>query len=408
MSKHIVIVGAGVVGILSAHFLLEQGYKVTVVERHERVCSEASAANASCMHNLYIHPKGEPHIFGQLPSILFGLEPMLKIRKLYRPSHLVWAMNLLWQSLPTNSEKNQQSLNVLSLVSNKLHQENKIKYCNNYDYNDSSKILIYENSKALSYNRRKYDSYQTEKNQIDLLSSDELIEKEPVLQHNADKIAGAIEVHTDHFADCEKFTLSLAENLLKNYPDHFVIRLSSNVTNFNTSKHTVRAIEINNEEELSADIFVLASGIGSKKLAKKLGVRVPIIPVKGYTVCVPYKDQEVKLSRNITYTSRFMVIAPYNDRVRLSSGFFIGEDDYEIRKDRVKVLRDNAKYILPDLEFDNEIVHMGHRACMSNSLPLTKLLKGYDNVILNAGHGMYGWSLAHVCGEKMHQIAEKI
>lgn len=406
--KHIVIAGAGVIGVVSAYFLLKQGYKVTIIDRHESAANEASGANASCLHNRYIHPKGEPTLFSSIPMILAGQHPMLKFRHLHRPAHLSWAAQLLWQSLPMNADKNQLSLNELASISNKLREESLISNSFNCDLKDSSKLLIYEDADAYAYNKKKFLKYIGVDEALEFYDVDRLIEKEPCLSHRKSSIAGAIAVHSDNYADCQLYTRGLLDRLQSEYDQAFDVRFSGSISSFKTNKNAVNAAILEDGSEVIGDIFILAGGIGTKDMARKLGVSIPLMPAKGYTISVPYIESARRLNRNITYFSKLTVFAPYDDRIRVSSGFFIGEDDYTIHEDRLKVLRDNARYVLPDLNFDNETVYMGHRPCVPNSLPINKVLKGYDNVILNTGHGMFGWSLAHYSGQKMVEITDKM
>ena len=406
---HVVIIGAGVVGVVNAYYLLRAGHEVTIIDKNEQSALGASGANVSCLHNAYIHPKGEPSLYAKLPSILAGQKPLLAFRDLYKPFHVKWGSGLLFESLPTRTLKNQKTLEDMAAQSYVLRQQMKDELYVECDYQRSGKLIVFENTKDLDATFDYYSRAEQETGggKIQKLDRDALFEKEPALVSRENYAVGAVHFPNDDLADCQKYTQSLTSHMSRTYGDQFRFITNTQITGFKGNEKKVLAVTTSNDDghrEIQGDHFILAAGFKTKELAAKLGVNIPIIPAKGYTICVPYARGTDTLKSSVTYEARNLVLSPYEDRIRISSGFFIGEDNDDIKEDKIELIKTYAREILPDLDFFGMKIYMGHRPCLTSSIPQIKSISKYSNAYVNSGHGMYGWSLAHYSAKTMTDL----
>ena len=117
--------------------------------------------------------------------------------------------------------------------------------------------------------------------QIEVLGRDELIRREPALSHAGSKIAGGVFSPTDQTGDCCAFTRRLAEWCETHAPVSF--RYETTITGLETEGRMIKSV-LTDKGPIGADAYVLAMGCDSPWVAEKLGVFLPIYPVKGYSV----------------------------------------------------------------------------------------------------------------------------
>jgi len=67
-TPHAVVIGAGLIGISTAYYLRDNGYRVTVLERHPRSAWGTSFANAGVLCPSSTAPRARPGLLAGLMS----------------------------------------------------------------------------------------------------------------------------------------------------------------------------------------------------------------------------------------------------------------------------------------------------------------------------------------------------
>lgn len=227
---------------------------------------------------------------------------------------------------------------------------------------------------------------------LEAVDSDRAAEIDPALQPVKEKIAGAIYCPTDESGDTRKFTTGLAS----------VCRQAGVEFAFDTA---IRRIEaegdritklVTDKGDLAADVYVMCLGSYSPILARPLGVRLPIYPVKGYSVTVPIRDAARAPAMGGVDEDNLVAYARFGDRLRLTAtADFAGYDTAHAPKDFRSMLR-TARDLFPDAaDYDRPDYWAGLRPMTPEGTPIFGL-GPHTNLFYNTGHGHMGWTMA--CG----------
>jgi len=212
----------------------------------------------------------------------------------------------------------------------------------------------------------------------------------------SEELAGGIFTPSEQVADCRKFCVALA-TWLQEQPNARLI-LRTVIKSLVLSKGRLVAVRTSNGE-ISADLFILCLASDSVQFARECGLRLPIYPMKGYSITVKSKPAAPELRHSITDFSNKIVCAPLIDNgihtVRVAGmADFVGYDR-RVDRSRVSSLQQSVEELL-NIESDGDVQPWaGLRPATPNGRPLIGWCS-IENLLLNTGHGGLGWTLA--CG----------
>jgi D-amino-acid dehydrogenase len=170
----------------------------------------------------------------------------------------------------------------------------------------------------------------------------------------------------------------------------------SPVRRFETDGRHVRAV-VTDHGRHPADVFVLAAGSGTPKLSAQLGVRLPVTTGKGYSFSVPLPRP---LPHAILFETDHVACTPFADRFRIAGTMELGGVDGQLDKRRIDGLVRSVRRLMPEVDVDARTDEwVGSRPITPDGMPVIGRPKGWDNVLVGAGHGMYGLTLAPATGE---------
>jgi D-amino-acid dehydrogenase len=168
--------------------------------------------------------------------------------------------------------------------------------------------------------------------------------------------------------------------------------------------HNGRASAAQTEQgDLTADLFIVATGAWTPLLNKSLGCRIPIQPGKGYSLTMP--RPAVCPAIPLIFPETRVAVTPFQSGYRLGSTMeFAGYDD-SIRPERLQLLKDGAKPYLKEPYCEPvEEKWFGWRPMTYDSLPIIDRSPRYANVIIAAGHNMLGLSMAPATGKLVAEM----
>ncbi len=391
----IVVIGAGISGLLSAYYLLKRGHEVQVLESGAVVASKASGANAAQLSYTYVNPIGSPSLFRMLPAILLRKVPGFQVRQFDREM-LVWGMRLLMQSLPSKFLHNRSELLKHSLKSRELFAQ----------------LLGETGIKLSSHSKGKMQIFHTEQLLASAKSFSQQLQGLGIEQQWPDKqecqkllgaftlnedMVGAVYSNIDETADCTKFCWDLLEFLKQQ--DGFTISFDSPIKRWHSDKE-MQAVETKEGRLYQADKFLLCTGAQTNQLVDAIGLKFPIFPVKGYTLVY---DTDAKLGCSVTDHQHKVVFVPMDGKLMVSGMFHLGGQVDKIDEKSVEHIHRCASLRIPELKPLSYQVRCGLRPCTPNSQPIIEKTK-YNNLFINSGHGMYGWTLAPACADEVAEL----
>ena len=156
-------------------------------------------------------------------------------------------------------------------------------------------------------------------------------------------------------------------------------------------------------ESYEADKVVIAAGAWSPRLAAQIGVRILVVPERGYHAVLPRAG--VGLKTAIHYGDRLVSMTPMSDGLRVASGAELADVDAAPNWVRREVVMEAAKALYPDLDDSGATRWMGPRPSTPDSLPVVGAHPAQPDVLFATGHGILGLTLSALTAEIIGDLA---
>lgn len=391
--KRVVVIGGGVIGITSAVALARRGHQVTLLERLEQPGSGASARNGGQLSYAYADALAAPGIIGDIPRLLAGLDPAFRIRIRLNPAFLGWMMNFLANCSTHRFESNTRAVLNLALLSQTALASIRAEYPElSFQHGSTGKMHIFVDAtkwKAAVLVVQKKAGWGVVQQ---VLSPSEAIALEPALANTTRPFICAIYTASDEAGDAQLFARAMAAIAVQKYG--VSIHTETTATGFDSDGRVVRAV-LSNRGAISGDVFVVAAGSDAANLARTVGVNLPILPMKGYSITLPATSHSPAVS--VTDTAAKIVFCRLGDTMRIAGMAELGYADTAVDSRKIGELIAAARRCLP-MAADwgaNPGAWAGLRPMTPDSRPIIGNT-ALSNLLLNCGHGMLGWTLA--CG----------
>jgi len=392
---HVIVLGAGVVGVTTAYYLAERGHTVTVVDRAGAVASGASAGNGGQLSYSFTDAMASPALLSKVPKMMSGLDPAFHVRPPLDSQLFCWGPAFLRQCSSHQNRQNTIAVLQLALRSAELMTALRQRTGLDFSFRQAGKLVMLKGRDAMQEATKSCMLKRQYGCDARLVTFAEAVELEPALGQMEPEYTGAIFSEHDQVGDSFEFTSGLSRWLMENHGTDF--RLNTTVKKIVTRQSRFEALETD-QGDISADAVVVSLGAWSSALLNPLGIRTNIYPMRGYSITLPACDTSNSVS--ISDTAYKMVFSRIGDRMRIA-GFadFVGyntDRDHE----RVQVLMQTARKIAPAIaRYDTGDIGEwgGFRPMTPDSRPLIGPTS-IDGIHLNSGHGMLGWTLACVSG----------
>jgi D-amino-acid dehydrogenase len=387
----ILILGAGVIGLSSAYYLSRAGYDVTVADRHPEVASETSFGNGGQLSYSYVAPLAGPGVVSKLPGWLTHRNSPVRFRPKLSTEQWRWCFEFLSACTREQSESTTSKLLSLSFLSRTLiHELVAAEPTLDFDFVRSGKLVLHRDASEMQSAVKLLEFQRTLGCEQRALSADACIELEPTLAHLRPFLAGGIHTPSEDTADCQRFCKSL-ETLLRARGVQFLMKTAIDCLRLKTSG----GVEAwSGGAPLAADHVVVASGSAAARLLKPLRIRVPIYPLKGYSLTFDLKPQTAAPWVSITDFSRKVVYARLGERLRVAGIADIEGYSLEADPTRLATLRAETAAMYPDVARSSAGSEwLGLRPATPRGIPIVGPTR-YRNLWLNVGHGALGFTLA--------------
>ncbi len=387
----VVVLGAGVIGITTAYYLSEKGYRVTVVDSADELASGASGGNGGQLSYSFSDAMASPALLAKTPRLVMGLDPAFCIRPPINPHLVRWGLSFLAQCTTSKNHRNTTEILKLALESSRLMEQIRTAVPLDFAFRQSGKLVMLTTPAA----RNEAEEICRLKRQhgcsVDVVSLERAVELEPAIRYMKNTYLGAVYSEHDEVGNSQEFTVGLGKWLAENRGVKF--KLNTRVNRIVTQDSRLQAVETD-QGRLEPDALVVCMGSWSHQILKPLGIRTNIYPMRGYSLTLPAKQNSNFIS--ITDPGSKMVFSRLGDQIRIA-GFadFVG---FSTAKDneRIQTMLETARKIAPEIaDYDVDCIHGwgGFRPLTPDSRPLTGPSK-ISGLHLNTGHGMLGWTLA--------------
>ncbi|MGR3291053.1 MAG: FAD-dependent oxidoreductase [Paracoccaceae bacterium] len=400
--KSAVIVGAGIIGLTSAYVLANAGCVVTIVDRENDPCEQSSHANGGQLLYDRIGAMASPGFLRNLPGLMAGRDPGIRVSGLARPANWRWVWAFLGRCTTGAWQRNTEQLLAIARRSRRTMQSITEKHDLEFDLRKPGKLLIHSTAGSLAAASTSLEFHKQFGGRHQILNAAECIAREPALSDSSRPIVGGVYLPDAEVADCRKFGIALADLLVAEYGVQIVYGQDIlAVTHHQNRVHEIRS----QQRAFNADIFVLATGhVAAALLPQGFPGRKPVTAIKGMTLTFPAHDAAPDLS--VSDVAGKFVMLRLGNRVRVA-GYAIFTDGPISSPKLVRDLTDKARSLMPgaaDYAQQPE-VWTGSRPTTPDDLPMIGR-SGTDNLFVNAGHGSLGWTLALGAAEILLESVE--
>ncbi len=392
----VVVLGAGVAGVAAAWSLWRDGHAVTVLERNAGVALETSYANGGQLSYSYVAPLASPSVIPKIPPWLLRRDSPLRFRPELDPDQWRWCLAFLAACNQRQADLTTERLLRLAFHSRALLRALVAEHDIEFHYAASGKLVVHTDPGAFESARALMDFQRTLGCEQQALTPQETIFVEPALQRMAPRIAGAIFTPSEDAGDCHEFCREL-QRLTSSGPNPVAWRFGIDVKRIVAGGSRIAAIETS-EGDVEADAFVLALGNAAPALLKPLGIRLPVYPLKGYSLTVPIAHDAGAPRVSVTDFKRKVVYARLGGELRVAGMADLAGWRADPDPERVSQLVDEARLAFPDASDWRDVKPWcGLRPATPRGTPVLGATP-FANLWLDAGHGALGFTLALASG----------
>jgi D-amino-acid dehydrogenase len=177
------------------------------------------------------------------------------------------------------------------------------------------------------------------------------------------------------------------------------------VTGFRREGGRVVDVILATGEMVAASQVVIAAGAWSHRLTMQLGDRVPLESERGYHVVLPRPG--IVPRHSMSHVARGFALLPMGGRLRLAGTVELASLEAPPNWDRARSLIEVARGLLPGLNTEDATFWMGHRPALPDSLPIIDRASRVENVVYAFGHGHMGLSWAATTGRLVADLATR-
>lgn len=394
---HVIVIGSGLMGVAVSYYLRQHGAEVTVLERREGIALETSFANGGMLTPSMSDPWNSPGIAKKILHWLGREDSPMLLRPSALPGMLFWGAQFLFQSQPERFMANLRKNARLAQYSLACLQELRERHGLHYDQLRQGTLKIFREQASFAHMTGIADVLNQLGIHSQILDRDGLETVEPVLGAVRHQLVGGILYPDDESGDAHLGCRAIAEQARL---AGVQFRFFSQVRGFAHYGGPIHGVETDTGR-LKADAYVLAAGSYSGPLARRLGLNLPLKPVKGYSITLPRSTWEGRLLRPIVDDDQHLCITPLGDRLRVAGSAELTGWDRTLRPGRLAPLRKELLSLLPAFKphLREADIHpwAGLRPMCADGVPLLGATR-IPNLFLCTAPGHLGWTLSTGCG----------
>ncbi|MGY0557715.1 MULTISPECIES: D-amino acid dehydrogenase [unclassified Lysobacter] len=388
----VLVLGSGVIGVCSAWYLAQAGFEVTVVDRQPAPAQETSFANAGQVSPGYAAPWAAPGVPLKALKWLFSRHAPLAIKPGLDPNQYLWLLQMLRNCTIDRYGVNKSRMVRLSEYSRDCLDELRHETGMDYEGRQLGTVQLFRTQRQLDDAAKDIAVLKQYGVPYELLDRDGIVAVEPALAGVTDKLTGALRLPHDETGDCELFTRLLAQRAQAAGVE---FRFGATVDRLLADGGRVTGVSIDGQIE-RADRYVLALGSYSPQLLAPLGIKLPVYPLKGYSLTLPITDAAMAPTSTILDESYKVAVTRFDQRIRVGGMAEVAGFDLSLNPRRQATLEKVVNDLYPHGgDLARAEFWTGLRPATPDGTPVIGAT-GLDNLYLNTGHGTLGWTMA--CG----------
>jgi len=396
MSKSIIIIGGGIIGLCSAYYLQKEGHQVSIVDQ-SNLDSGASYVNAGYLSPSHLIPLSAPGVMKKGIKWMLNPSSPLYIKPRFELEFLKWAWAFNKSCNIKHVNKSIPLIKDIALLSQHLYDEMRQTENFKFHYEKKGLFMLCKTEMMLEEEIKVAEIAKNEGLDVKILEANEVKALEPNVQMD---VIGASYFKCDSHSTPHEFMEDMKSYLQSNGVELYKNEKVEGLKFRNSRINTI----ITNKQRLSADEIVLAAGSWSNLISKKLGLKILLQPGKGYRIdslrhtgiTIPAILAEAKAA-----------VTPMNGFTRFAGTMEIAGINSKISIKRVEAIANATKRYYPDIELTKEEkdnVACGLRPVSPDGLPYIGKSSKCENLTIATGHAMMGWSMGTATGKLVSEI----
>jgi len=385
----VIVLGAGIVGVTSAYQLAKAGHEVTVIDRQPGPALETSFANAGEVSFGYCSPWAAPGIPMKAMKWLFMQHAPLILRPKVDMAMLSWMAQMLRNCTSARYALNKSRMLRLADYSRvslaALREETGIAY----DERMQGTLQLFRSEAQLDASAKDVKALAADGIPYEVLDPEGCIRVEPALKHVREKIVGGLLTPKDETGDCFKFAGALAE---KAKALGVAFNYGSIIRGLDVEGGRVTGV-VTAHGRIAADAVVVALGSFSPLLVRPHGIRLPVYPVKGYSLTIPITDAARAPESTVMDETYKIAITRLGDRIRVGGMAEISGYTNDLGEPRRLTLQHSVTDLFPGGDVSKASFWSGLRPMTPDGTPVIGPTK-VAGLFLNTGHGTLGWTMS--------------
>ncbi len=399
MSKSVLVIGGGIVGLSCAYFLQKEGHQVTVVDK-STMDFGASYVNAGYLTPSHIIPLAAPGVMKQGIKWMFNQASPLYIKPRLNPDFLKWSLAFNRSCSQANVDRSMRAIRDLNLMSRELFPDIKKEEGFGFQLERKGLLMLCQTQKMLDAELKVADLAKSEGLEVCSVTAQEIKAMDPSV---AIETIGGVHFGCDGHTTPVQLMTELKALLPKLGVD---FKLQETVQDLIINTGCITQVKTD-KAKYSPDQVVLASGSWSHKLAKKVGIKLLLEAGKGY--CINSK-RDLGISMPAVLCESKVAVTPMDGFTRFAGTMEIAGINHNINTKRVAAIANAANKYYPEItlnDSEKQEAKCGLRPVSPDGMAYIGKSKQCDNLVLATGHAMMGWSMGPATGKLVSQIVSE-
>ncbi len=396
MSKKVVVIGGGIIGLCTAYYLQKEGHQVTIIDQSD-ISSGASFVNAGFISPSHLTPLAAPGVMKQGVKWMFNAKSPLFIKPSLDADFLKWTWAFYKSCTDKNVQKAIKPIKEIAVLGQELYTEIAQSNDVHFDYQKKGLLVLCKTEKMLEKEVNLVRLAKKEGLRATELTVQEIQKLQPNVHMD---IIGGVHFTCDFHSTPHEFMNGMVHHLKKNGVAFF---LNEKVVDFEVKNKKITQLKTD-KQVILADDFVLASGSWSPMLTKKLGIHLLLQAGKGYRID-SYKPHKMQIPALLAEAK--VAVTPMNGFTRFAGTMEIAGINKKINKARVNAIAEAVTRYFPEIKATKEeknTATSGLRPVSADGLPYIGKSDTCNNLVIATGHAMMGWSMGPATGKLVSEI----